>query len=106
MTAGLLLRVQGELDGSGAQHSKEGVLLLPLKEPRKVTIVHRKRNGDVLVQDGPRLLMIASHAVETAVENEGKRLLALVKSVYAKFSSGELDIEWLLREAGRLNVLI
>jgi hypothetical protein len=107
------LQVGEALLGSGPQRCKEGVLVLARQPARRVAVLLRKGNGDVLVQDGARLFVVPSQAVELAAReivpqeeepSEGSRWLALVRAAQARLQScdaNELSLEWLQSEARR-----
>jgi hypothetical protein len=112
--AGVCLQVGEALLGSGPQRCKEGVLLLARQPARRVAVLLRRGNGDVLVQDGARLFVVPARAVELAVReivpqeeeepSEGSRWLALVRAAQARLQScdaDELSLEWLQSEARR-----
>lgn len=85
--------------------SKSGVLLNGSRKS-KVSIIHRKKNGDALLHDGKRVFMlpaasISEGAPERSEDQSGKQRLVMVKSLYAKFISGELDYNVIRREIER-----
>jgi hypothetical protein len=112
------LQVGEELCGSGPQRCKEAVLVLAQQPARRVAVLLRKANGDVLVQDGARLFAVPASAVEVAGSeivpqeeeaSEGSRWLALVRAAQARLLSRDADdlsLEWLQSEARRIGLTL
>jgi hypothetical protein len=77
--------------------SKVGTLMIDGKKLKTASVLHRKTNGDTLVYDGMRILMLKAHCVvddsKTRFISFGKKRLLFVKKLYAKLLSGELDYQ-------------
>lgn len=81
--------------------SKTGTLVLDCGKRKLVSILDRKTNGDTLIYDGFQVMILHAQSVVLASTSRllscGQKRLALVKRLYSKILSGEIDYNYIQR---------